>query len=87
MSVNLELDYYQVKDLIMQMPDEDRRRLCDEVTRMSIAAEPGVPFGPQSHEEVVSRLEAAENDIENGRVELVDDLIDRLRTKYSWARK
>jgi len=69
------------------MPEEDRIRLYEELEENRIASEPGIPFGPQTREEAIARLKESFDDLDNGNVGLLDDLMKELKNEYPWLCK
>lgn len=87
MIATLEFDYSQIRNLVFQMPLDDRRRLSEELSRTTMASEPEISFGPKNREEAVMRLKQSIADVEAGNVEPVKDFIAQLRKEYPWASK
>ncbi len=86
-----KLNYSQIRNLVFQMPEEDRALLYAELSETQWnhqANEPEMPFfGPRNHEEAVARLRESIDDMEKGNLGDIDDLIARLKKKYPWADK
>lgn len=86
-----KLNYSQIRNLVFQMPEEDRARLYEELSEAQEtyeASEPEIPFfGPRNHEEAVARLKESIEDMEKGNVGNMDDLIAEFKRDYPWLGK
>ncbi len=83
-----KLNYSQIRNLVFEMPEEDRAQLYAELSETQEShqvREPEIPFfGPRNHEEAVARLKEGINDIETGNTIPFDDLIAELKREYPW---
>lgn len=82
-TATINLDYNQIRNIVMQMPLQERQRLSDELNELSASCvSEDLPH--YSMAEINARIDEAEDDIANGRVYSSEEMHNSLEDKFPW---
>ena len=82
-TATISLDYNQIRNIVMQMPLQEKRRLSEELEEF-YATSVSEDLPPYTMAEINARINEAEDDIANGRVYPADEMHKSLEDKYPW---
>ena len=82
-TATISLDYNQIRNIVMQMPLQEKRRLSEELEEL-YATSVSEDLPPYTMAEINARINEAEDDIANGRVCSADEMHKSLEDKYPW---
>jgi len=83
MTASIDLSYSQIRNIVMQMPIAERRRLSEELNEQAVSES----IHPYTMEELNARIDEAEDDIANGRFFAAEDMHGYFEQKYPWLCK
>ena len=82
-TATINLDYNQIRNIVMQMPLQEKRRLSEELEEF-YATSVSEDLPPYTMAEINARINEAEDDIANGRVYPADEMHKSLENKFPW---
>jgi hypothetical protein len=82
-TATISLDYNQIRNIVMQMPLQEKRRLSEELEEF-YATSVSEDLPPYTMAEINARINEAEDDIANGRVYPADEMHKSLENKFPW---
>ncbi len=82
-TATISLDYNQIRNIVMQMPLQEKRRLSEELEEF-YATSVSEELPPYTMAEINARINEAEDDIVNGRVYSAEEMHKSLEEKYPW---
>ncbi len=82
-TATISLDYNQIRNIVMQMPLQEKRRLSEELEEF-YATSVSEELPPYTMAEINARINEAEDDIANGRVYSAEEMHESLEEKYPW---
>ena len=82
-TATINLDYNQIRNIVMQMPLQEKKRLLEELDDF-YATSVSEDLPPYTMAEINARINEAEDDIANGRVYPADEMHKSLENKFPW---
>ena len=82
-TATINLDYNQIRNIVMQMPHQEKKRLFEELDDF-YATSVSEDLPPYTMAEINARINEAEDDIANGRVYPADEMHKSLENKFPW---
>lgn len=82
-TATISLDYNQIRNIVMQMPLQEKRRLSEELEEF-YATSVSEELPPYTMAEINARINEAEDDIANCRVYSAEEMHKSLEEKYPW---
>ena len=82
-TATISLDYNQIRNIVMQMPLQEKRRLSEELEEF-YATSVSEELPPYTMAEINAIINEAEDDIANGRVYSAEEMHKSLEEKYPW---